>query len=110
MNGVAVWHQDFAKKISPALEYYKRNEAVTSAVKLDCSRFKVIVHFCYYAFKHLTMKNYNCAELLLKGYDDFLKGPDFFTSADPEKFSICKTALQQRRIKMRIPLGTFISL
>ena len=87
MNGVAVWHQDFAKKISPALEYYKRNEAVTSAVRLDCSRFKVIVHFCYYAFKHLTMKNYNCAELLLKGYDDFLKGPDFFTSADPEKIN-----------------------
>lgn len=83
MNGIAVWHQDFSKKFSASLEYYKRNEAVVAALATECSPFKVAVRFAYFALKNLTMKNYDCTELVLKGYEDFFRGPQFFASADP---------------------------
>lgn len=81
-SGLAVWHQDFTLKYSPTLEYYKRNEAVNAVLHQNAGALKMAVRFAYFAFKALTMKNYEASELLLRGYDDFFRGPQFFLEAD----------------------------
>lgn len=86
-SGIAVWHRDFTGKYSTVLEYYRRNEVVTGALVKRGGRLKNAVRFAYFAFKNFTLKNYAAAELLIRGYEDFFRGPQFFYTADSQELN-----------------------
>ena len=82
-SGIAVWHRSFAAKYTGTLEYYiKRNGAAVAALRTNSGAFKAAVRYAYFMFKSLTLKNYDCAELIFRAYRDFAAGPEFFLSAD----------------------------
>lgn len=87
MNGIAVTHEDFNAKYSPALEYYSlRNSLVTNAVhglnpKLSANVKRL---FCACG-KQLILYRYDCFDLIIRAYSDFLKGVDFFLKCDGER-------------------------
>lgn len=85
MSGIAVWHQDFTLKYNGTLEYYtKRNELVVAAIHSRLSKWKQGMKLLYSVFVQLTLKRYYCAELILKAYQDFLQGPQFFMNSNME--------------------------
>ena len=82
-SGIAVWHKSFAAKYTGTLEYYiKRNGAAVAALRTNSGALKAAVRYAYFMFKNLTLKNYDCAELIYRAYRDFSAGPEFFLSAD----------------------------
>ena len=87
-SGIAVWHSDFKNKYNGTLEYYiKRNGAVVAALRSRSGALKAAIRFAYFIFKNLTLKNYDCAELICAAYRDFTGGYKFFTSADPARLN-----------------------
>ncbi|MCD7729721.1 MAG: glycosyltransferase [Clostridia bacterium] len=87
-NGLAVWHSDFAGKYNGALEYYiKRNEAIVCALQCKRTRFSVAGKFLYFAHMQLLLKDYGCAEAMIRGYRDFMKGSRFLLESDPEEIN-----------------------
>lgn len=84
-NGIGVWHQDFAGKYNAALEYYiRRNEAVTAILHFTPHKARPKFALLYHVFKQLTLKRYDSAELIVRAYEDFLRGPQFFLKTDAE--------------------------
>lgn len=89
INGIGVWHQSFARKQSPHLEYYiKRNELIVSAIhKINDG----IVPSLFKLFKALggsLLRDQSGRILYLRrAYADFLKGPDFLLKTDGEKLN-----------------------
>ena len=86
--GIAVWHESFYTKRDPWAKYYmirnlfiihhlysKRTYLLRQFIKLSQS---FIGYLCL--FEHST------AVMILKGLEDFLKGPDFFKKIDVEKY------------------------
>ena len=88
LNGIGIWHQDFSKKYNYALEYYlKRNEQILTALHLNHGRIKSCIRLMYAVFLQLTLKRYDCAELILRAYKDFFKGNEFLNSLDAESLN-----------------------
>lgn len=87
MNGAAIFHESFEKKMNMALDYYTiRNELVTAA--LHGSRTKDAVKlFVYSLGKHLLLYRYDNIPLIFKAVKDFLGGVDFFLSCDEEELN-----------------------
>ena len=83
LNGIGIWHQDFSAKYNSALEYYsKRNELTTGALHFPAGAVRPKFSLLYNVYKQLTLKNYAAAELVLRAYEDFLRGPRFFEETD----------------------------
>lgn len=87
-SGIAVWHQGFEGKYSAKLEYYiKRNGAVLAALRLKHGRIAAAIRFAFFMFKNLTLKNYDCVELIYRAYLDFKAGSKFFLDTDPAELN-----------------------
>lgn len=109
MSGIGVWHQDFSAKYSAALEYYiRRNELVTSTLHFPARVTRPKFAMLYNVYKQLTLKRYDAAELILRAYEDFLKGPQFLLTADAQQLqreiaAACAPALSLAKIGKRFP-------
>ena len=88
LNGIGIWHQDFSKKYNSALEFYlKRNQLVINALHFSAAKSHPALVFLYSVLKQLSLKNYEAAEVILRAYEDFFKGPQFFIETDPERLN-----------------------
>lgn len=88
LNGIGIWHQDFSAKYNSALEYYsKRNELTAGALHFPAGAVRPKFSLLYNVYKQLTLKNYAAAELVLRAYEDFLRGPRFFAETDAEELN-----------------------
>jgi galactofuranosylgalactofuranosylrhamnosyl-N-acetylglucosaminyl-diphospho-decaprenol beta-1,5/1,6-galactofuranosyltransferase len=87
LNGIAVWHEAFDKKYSTLMENYFmfRNNLVVNCIHHTGNK-KMALKFLLRRFAHDIFRyDYNGAELLLEGVENFLKGPDFFKTVDTVK-------------------------
>ena len=85
LNGIGIWHQDFSKKYNYALEYYlKRNEQILTAMHLPRGRIRSCIRLLYAVFLQLALKRYDCAELILRAYEDFFRGSEYLNRIDAE--------------------------
>lgn len=84
MNGICIWHDGFEGKYSAALEYYQveRNELILTAMHQELNDVDVFGHIEEVFWQELYKFNYKGASLLLDAIEDYLKGPDFFSSID----------------------------
>ena len=80
MNGIAVWHMGFVTKFNAAMNIYQecRNiligKATSNVMKdVDIQRFVFIRRYR----ESLLQFNYGSAELALKAFEDYMKGPEF---------------------------------
>lgn len=89
LNGVAVWHESFAGKLSGALEYYiKRNELILNALHLpEYGMFRELVKLLFSCGKQIIFQRYDVVDFITRAYEDFLKGADFFLETDGERLN-----------------------
>ncbi len=97
MNGICIWHLDFSLRYNAAVEHYQtaRNsfviQATTGVAPLSNFEGQLVER----TMIELTKFNYADAELILDGFEDFLKGPGFF--AAPGKAEETYLAANKRR-------------
>lgn len=87
MNGICVWHMGFATKYNAAMNKYQecRNILVDKA----CSNILNNVDLMLFVKRSFRMElfnfDYSGAELVLKAFEDYLKGPTFLEIDQGEK-------------------------
>lgn len=87
INGLGVWHEDFDQKYNGALEYYiKRNEMIINALyRKRRGAFFHVKKLARSIASQLIAQRYNECDIILKAYNDFMKGPKFLLNTDGEK-------------------------
>jgi len=82
---IAVWHEPFYTKFPIWDIYYVyRNHLITYAIHGSLGYVNAIKHITKELIYCLLFFEYNSAEMIVKGVEDYLKGPDFLKSNDPE--------------------------
>ncbi|WP_026665248.1 glycosyltransferase [Butyrivibrio sp. FC2001] len=79
MNGIAVWHMGFVKKYNGAFDKYQqcRNLLIDKACSEMLGNVDLDI-FIHRSFRTQMLKyNYDAAELVLRAFEDYVKGPDF---------------------------------
>lgn len=90
LNGINVWHEPFYKKFSVVAEnyYLLRNTLVINTLYINrFSAFKNIKYIFKIFSKSIVKYDYNSAELILKAWDDYSKGIDFFIETNAEQLN-----------------------
>ncbi len=88
MNGICVWHMGFVAKYNPTMDLYQqcRNLLIAKSTFNALSNIDLFKHKIYSIFRvEVTRFNYNAAELVVRAFEDYLKGPDFIMTVDGEK-------------------------
>lgn len=84
MNGIGVWHASFEGRWRASVDCYQYTRNFLAMIAFDdCSSESVfMMRFTRSMRRHLRDLDYPSAEMLLKGLEDYLKGPRFLESAD----------------------------
>ncbi|MDZ8055546.1 MAG: glycosyltransferase [Aulosira sp. ZfuVER01] len=84
--GVAVWHEPFYAKNPIWDNYYKfRNHLITNSIYRFSGYIKTVKFLTQQLIYNLLAYDYNSAEMLITGFEDYFKGPQFLINNDPEK-------------------------
>ena len=88
MSGIAVAHADFDGKYNMHLEYYTiRNQLIMLASHRMQGTFGCILRLMKVTAKHIFLYRYSAMPILLRAFEDFLKGADFLMTQDAEKLN-----------------------
>jgi GT2 family glycosyltransferase len=84
LNGISVWHADFALKNNPSSLYYEvRNFALIDTLVFDDhKRWHLAWRYLGFGFRNAYSLRYSSAEYMIKGMKDFLAGPDEWMKID----------------------------
>lgn len=84
LPGMCVAHEDFVRKYNPALEYYiVRNTLITAALHDRLGGKAAVIRRLFSAvLRNILLQRYETAGLILRAYEDFLKGADFLRDTD----------------------------
>lgn len=99
MNGIGIWHMAFHVRYNPAVERYQtvRNGFIANATT-GISSDKELLAYMHDAIRtELKKYGYQNAELILDGFEDFLKGPSFIKGKVAEE---CFMGANRRNEKM----------
>ncbi len=82
---IAVWHQPAsAKNLNWETYYYIRNDLISYAIHFSLGYMDTVKHFTKVLIQSLLRFDYNYVEMLIKSFEDYVKGPDFIKNSDPE--------------------------
>jgi galactofuranosylgalactofuranosylrhamnosyl-N-acetylglucosaminyl-diphospho-decaprenol beta-1,5/1,6-galactofuranosyltransferase len=78
LPGAGVWHAEFSwKNWDDWSRYFSyRNSLITSALHSDFDRRSIVIHLAKQLVEALVSMRYGLAALLIRGVEDFLKGPE----------------------------------
>ncbi|GAP98472.1 galactofuranosyl transferase [Leptolyngbya sp. NIES-2104] len=104
LNSICVWHEPLENKYSPLINYYlRRNELILKSLVSDefsgiqaakqAFKFSIREAFCY---------RYKNANLVLKAVNDFLAGPTYIKSIDPEQKNLELISLGEKPVRNSI--------
>jgi galactofuranosylgalactofuranosylrhamnosyl-N-acetylglucosaminyl-diphospho-decaprenol beta-1,5/1,6-galactofuranosyltransferase len=84
---LAVWHEPFyAKKPVWDVYYNTRNHLITDAIHSSLRYFSTVRTFTKNIIYYLMIFDYNAAQMYVKAFEDYMQGPSFIKSTDPESF------------------------
>ena len=82
---IAVWHEPFYAKFPVWDNYYNsRNHLIANAIHNSLPYPIAFYQLTKAFFFVLWFFEYNSAEMIVKGVEDYLKGPDFIKNNEPE--------------------------
>ncbi|MFL9451979.1 MULTISPECIES: glycosyltransferase [Nostocales] len=82
---IAVWHEPFyAKRPIWDFYYYTRNHLIANSIHSSFEYIKTVKKFTRCLLYYLFIFDYNTAEMVVKGFEDYMQGPNFIRSNDPE--------------------------
>lgn len=83
--GIAVWHEPFYAKFPVWDIYYiHRNSLITDVIHASMGYIDAIKITTIGLILTISIFDYNTTEMVIKGFEDYLKGPDFLKNNDPE--------------------------
>jgi galactofuranosylgalactofuranosylrhamnosyl-N-acetylglucosaminyl-diphospho-decaprenol beta-1,5/1,6-galactofuranosyltransferase len=83
---IAVWHEPFYLKFPIWDNYYAhRNSLITDTMRGSLRYIDAVKQIAEGLILSLCVFDYNSAQMVLKGFEDYLKGPNFIKKTDPEK-------------------------
>lgn len=87
MSGICVWHEQFAGRSSASVDAYQytRNFLIMNASNGLPFERAFLARFSRTFNIYLRSMNYWFCDLLLQGFEDYLKGPEFLASANGEQ-------------------------
>lgn len=87
MDGICVWHMGFVTKYNVAMDLYQkyRNLLIAQAVGSIHPRVDVTAAVQKEFRAEMLKFNYGAAAIMLKAFEDFMKGPDFIEQDLGEK-------------------------
>ena len=87
LNGIGVWHEPFEYKPGSHLYYYNtRNIYITYCIHYANFNTKAALRFLWKEYaSHLLIYRYKEAELVLRGVEDMLRGPEWLVAQNPEQ-------------------------
>ncbi len=98
MNGICIWHQGFDLKYNASMDLYQmaRNLLIMRATcgKLDDVDF--LGHYKAQLMESVQKFAYNEVELLIKAFEDYMKGPEFLISCNGEKMLKENAAMNEK--------------
>ncbi len=85
LNGIGVWHKGFELTFGGSTLYYDiRNELITIALHGTGNKKRVALRFVMRALTVAAIRmRYQDAEIVYRGFLDFLKGPSWLWKQDP---------------------------
>ena len=84
---LAVWHQPAAaKNVNWENYYYIRNDLIAYSIHYSPEYMAAVEHLTKVILQALAKFDYNHVEMVVKAFEDYLKGPDFIKNTDPESF------------------------
>lgn len=84
--GVGVWHEEFYKKDMPLTDYYiNRNGLILSMIH-EKKSIALIKELTKNFLRALLTYRYERAKFIIKGMEDFLKGPDFIKELKADEY------------------------
>ncbi len=90
---LAVWHEPFyAKKPGWDFYYYSRNKLITNSIHGSLTYVSAVKSLTVDIIYHLLRFDYNSAQMYVKAFEDYMQGPNFIRSLEPEIIhsSICE--------------------
>jgi len=82
---LAVWHQPAsAKNLNWENYYYARNDLITYAIHYSIGYIDTVKHFTKVIIQSLSRCNYDYVEMIIKSFEDYIKGPNFIKNSEPE--------------------------
>jgi len=87
LNGICVWSPGFENKRASSLSYYDvRNIMLTNALYEEDGLLKTMKKYCWKRILANTLRyRYDDAKLVLLAVEDFLKGPKYLGTLNPEE-------------------------
>ena len=97
MNGICIWHDEFTHRYNAAVERYQtmRNCLIMQATTNGAPLSDFVGGLRHNFFVEMAKFNYTDAALILDGFEDFLKGPGFYSA--PGKAEETYMAANKRR-------------
>jgi galactofuranosylgalactofuranosylrhamnosyl-N-acetylglucosaminyl-diphospho-decaprenol beta-1,5/1,6-galactofuranosyltransferase len=86
---IAVWHQPAsAKNLNWETYYYARNDLITYAIHYSIGYMDTVQHFTKVIIQSLSRCDYDYVAMLIKSFEDYIKGSDFIKNSEPENLHI----------------------
>jgi len=83
---IAVWHEPFyAKLIIWDIYYFTRNALIVNSIYQPLNHIITVKRLTRRFIAYIFIFDYNSAEMILKAFEDYLKGDKFFRDLDFEK-------------------------
>lgn len=93
---MAVWHQPAsAKNLNWETYYYTRNDLITYAIHYSLGYMDTVNHFTKVIIQSLSRFDYNRVEMLIKSFEDYIKGSSFIKNSEPESLHLHILKLSQ---------------
>ncbi len=112
MNGICIWHPNPGAKKRAYVEYYNARNGmiVMSKTYPGMSWLSAWTRACIIAFRFMLAYRYDDAEYMLRGYEDYYKGPKWFKAQNPEKLNseIMRWKKQEEYVASQKEMGQLI--
>ena len=97
--GVGVWHEEFYKKDMPVTDYYIiRNNLIVSMLHEPKSS-RLLINLAKRLLIALLTYRYERAKFIIKGMEDFLKGPSFIENLKADEYHLSLMRSQEKKLE-----------
>lgn len=102
MNCICVWHSSFEGRFRPSVDCYQYIRNFFTMIALDeCSNERLFVLRTQRAIRqNLRDLDYQAADFILDGIEDYLRGPEYLKSLDGAATMIAKGKLNEKLISV----------
>ena len=104
LNGICIWHDAFFMRYNAGVERYQtvRNGILGQAITKVAPGTDFISEITENLLIELVKFNYKDAELVCQGFEDFMKGPEFFMQKDiSEKTFMAANKNKERQLPLK---------